>query len=96
MNRRRLGQEVAAMAECLETAGYNGLTKQGHEQFIKEMREIADELSSSYDVHLTYLKKSGKYYSEGMYTTRKEHMHQIFEEVRELTQRGELPGLVQG
>jgi len=47
-------------------------------------------------VILTYFKRSGKYYSEGKYDTEKEHMFEIFEEVRELVDQNRCPGLMKG
>ena len=50
----------------------------------------------SYRVQLTYFKPSGKYYSTGDYDTDREWMFEIFEEVRELRDAGNLPHLVKG
>lgn len=47
-------------------------------------------------VKLTYFKETGKYYSEGEYETLKEHMFEIFREVRGRKIQGCLPGLIQG
>jgi hypothetical protein len=47
-------------------------------------------------VNLTYFKQTGKYYSKGSYETDKEHLFQIFEEVRLMVQAGTLPGLCRG
>ena len=50
----------------------------------------------AYDVHLTYFKKSGKYYSIGKYTSYKQHLFEIFEEVHKLANDGKLPDLTDG
>ncbi len=50
-------------------------------------------------VQLTYFRstnRSGKYYTEGFYETEKEHMFEIWEEVREMLEKRNLPGLVAG
>jgi hypothetical protein len=52
--------------------------------------------TTTYRVHLTYFKGSGKYYSSGQYQTSHEELHQIFQEVKGLVQSGQLPGLRQG
>jgi hypothetical protein len=46
----------------------------------------------TYRVHLTYFKKSGKYYCTGEYTSNKEQLFEIWQEVRDM--KGEHPGLV--
>ncbi|HEX9987061.1 MAG TPA: hypothetical protein VGE45_01080 [Chloroflexia bacterium] len=48
------------------------------------------------EVELIYFKSSGKYYSEGQYETNREHMFQIFDEVKEMRDQGKLPGLRDG
>jgi hypothetical protein len=66
------------------------------------MHEIAltpikvKEEKGPYVVKLIYFKDSGKYYSEGEYTTELVYMHEIFDEVRQLQSNCELPGLVKG
>lgn len=47
-------------------------------------------------VSLTYFKETGKYYSEGSYETEKEHLFEIFNEVRQKVQDRILPRLVKG
>jgi len=47
-------------------------------------------------IKLTYFKRSGKYYTEGSYYSEKEYMYQIFEEVAELKENLQLPGLSSG
>lgn len=47
-------------------------------------------------VKLTYFKPSGKYYSEGEYETQKQHVFEIFEEVRARSNDGQHPGLMPG
>ena len=42
-------------------------------------------------VKLTYFKRSGKYYTDYIYETKKEHCFQIFEEVIEKRDNGTLP-----
>lgn len=46
-------------------------------------------------VHLTYFKKSGKYYFEAEYASELESDYEIYEEVRRMVSgyRGGLPGL---
>ena len=50
----------------------------------------------AHDVHLTYFKKSGKYYTEGKYTSYKQHLFEIWEEVINLRNDGNLPDLRKG
>ncbi len=50
----------------------------------------------SFTVHLTYFKKSGKYYSEGEYVSQKHDMFDIVAEVRQLLASGTHPGLRDG
>ena len=45
-------------------------------------------------VDLTYFKPSGKFYSSGTYVSNKEHMFEVFEEVRAKQIAGTLPDLV--
>ena len=47
-------------------------------------------------VKLTYFKTTGKYYSEGECETNKEHLHEIFRDIRILSDYKKLPGLVEG
>lgn len=47
-------------------------------------------------VKLTYFKLSGKYYSEGHYVTHKEHLFEIWDEVRGMQRTKNLPGLMHG
>lgn len=47
-------------------------------------------------VQLTYFKDTGKYYSKGEYETEKEHLHEIWDEVREMIRQGTRPGLIKG
>jgi len=49
-----------------------------------------------YKVKLTYFKEGGKYYSEGEYETQIEPLYEIFDEVREMHRRRQLPGLMVG
>lgn len=45
-------------------------------------------------VKLTYFKPNGKLYTGGEYDTEMEHMFQIFQEVANMVELGNLPGLV--
>ena len=47
-------------------------------------------------VKLTYFKQSGKYYSEGTYTTNRKDLGSIWYDVSLLMQDKELPGLTEG
>ncbi len=47
-------------------------------------------------VRIIYYKQTGKYYSEGFYETKKEHMFEVFDEVRLMLVSGKRPGLVDG
>lgn len=49
-----------------------------------------------YTVKLTYFKPGGKYYAEGTYETQVEPLYEIFDEVRKIHKRKELPGLMVG
>lgn len=48
----------------------------------------------SHKVEITYFKPSGKFYSEGDYTSEKEYLHEIWEEIEAMFDAGERPGLV--
>lgn len=47
-------------------------------------------------VKLTYFKPSGKYYSEGSYTTNNVGLYDIWSEVRTMQIEKDLPGLTSG
>lgn len=47
----------------------------------------------SYKVYLDYFKKSGKWYESGEYTSDKEHLFEIWDEVIDKSNTGELPNL---
>lgn len=47
-------------------------------------------------VQLTYFKLRGKFYCDGEYTTQKEHLFEIFDEVAQLSDTRQLPGLTEG
>ena len=47
-------------------------------------------------VNLIYFKDSGKYYGEGRYNTLLVNMHDIWDEVREMSKTQTLPGLIVG
>jgi len=50
----------------------------------------------AHDVQLTYFKKNGKYYSDGKYTSYKQELFEIWEEINNLKENGNLPGLSPG
>jgi hypothetical protein len=50
----------------------------------------------AYDVHLTYFRKNGKYYTDGKYVSYKQHLFEIWEEIGNLKDTGKLPGLSEG
>lgn len=47
-------------------------------------------------VQLMYFKATGKMYTGGEYETKKEHLYEIWREVRVKMNTGSLPGLVKG
>lgn len=47
-------------------------------------------------VKLNYFKPSGKWYSEGTYTTKEQFLYMIWEEIRLKMWNKELPGLSKG
>jgi len=47
----------------------------------------------AYDVHLTYFRKNGKYYTNGNYVSYKQHLFEIWEEIGNLRDTGKLPGI---
>ena len=49
-----------------------------------------------YEVKLTYFRERGKYYSDGSYTSEKEHLFEIFEEVENMAKDKKLPDLLEG
>jgi hypothetical protein len=49
-----------------------------------------------HEVNLTYFKSTGKYYSEGTFTTSKEELSEIFTQVKQFLDDGMLPGLCEG
>lgn len=48
-------------------------------------------MTIEYRVKLTYFKASGKYYSQGEYVTQRQHLFEVWEEVREMQAH---PGLI--
>lgn len=51
-----------------------------------------------WNVKLTYFKfdhQSGKYYAEGEFDSNKDHLFEIWEQVREMLNEKRLPGLVE-
>ena len=46
-----------------------------------------------YEITLEYFKESGKYYTEGVYSTDLEHVFEIVEEVKILREQNMLPGI---
>ncbi len=59
-------------------------------------KTIVMEYSGPWRVKLTYFKDTGKYYSEGEYTSNKLQLFEIFSEVRQMLASGTRPGLVDG
>lgn len=53
-------------------------------------------VTGPFEVTLTYFKRSGKYYSEGKYTSQKVSLYEIWEEIRDKLHHGDRPGLVDG
>lgn len=47
-----------------------------------------------FKVNLTYFKRTGKYYSDGFYTSDLDSLNDIWMEVNKLVDSGSLPGLV--
>lgn len=45
---------------------------------------------------LTYFRASGKFYSCGVYISKKEHLFDVWEEVATMQRQGKLPGLRDG
>ena len=50
-------------------------------------------VSLMYEIKLEYFKESGKYYTEGVYSTDLEHVFEIVEEVKLLREQSMLPGI---
>lgn len=44
-------------------------------------------------VKLQIFKRNGKWYTDGEYDTNKEHLFEIWEEIRDLMKHGKTPGL---
>lgn len=57
---------------------------------------ISKDYICSWPVRIQYFKPSGKYYSDGEYTSYQKELHDIFREVRTLFEEGIQPGLVAG
>jgi hypothetical protein len=57
---------------------------------------IVMEFMPPWKVKLTYFKTSGKFYTEGEYTSEKLHIYQIFEEIKKMLTEGNWPGLTEG
>lgn len=49
-----------------------------------------------YKVKLEYFKPSGKWYSDGVYTSNAQQIYEIIDEVREMINNNHLPGLIPG
>ena len=47
-------------------------------------------------VKLDYFKDTGKWYTEGEYETPEKSLYEIWDEVREMMDKGKLPGLIEG
>ena len=54
------------------------------------------EYTGPWRVKLEYFKSSGKFYSEGHYTSHKLQMFEIFDEVKDMLAAGRRPGLIDG
>jgi len=54
------------------------------------------EVICAWEVKLSYFKESGKYYSDGTYTSYKRQITDIFAEVKALLASGTRPGLTDG
>jgi len=63
---------------------------------LEEIDEYVEEVKATFEVKLSYFKKSGKYYSYGNYYTNHKEMFEIFEEVQQKTKSGKLPDLIEG
>lgn len=48
------------------------------------------------EIKLTYFKKSGKYYCEAGYISNKIYEFEVYDEVRQMANNGNLPGLSSG
>jgi hypothetical protein len=57
---------------------------------------ITMEYRPPFTVKITYFKKSGKYYTDGEYTTQMLQMYEIWEELQQMFDNGKRPGLVDG
>lgn len=57
---------------------------------------IAAAEPEDYRVNLEIYKPGGKFYTEGHYITKQQHMYEIFQEVREKVLTGRIPGLREG
>lgn len=53
-------------------------------------------LKTSATIKLTYFKPSGKWYTDGVFTSKLEYMYEIFDHVRDLRNTSKLPGLGSG
>lgn len=47
-------------------------------------------------IKLTYFKRTGKYYTEGSYNSKKENDFEVYSEVRHMNEKGWLPELSSG
>lgn len=66
----------------------------GQQRVTLELMDFEHEETG--EVVLTYFKTSGKYYSEGKFTTKSTRMEEIFNEVKKMQEEGNLPGLIKG
>ncbi len=55
-----------------------------------------EQVTTGYNVKLTYFKSGGKYYSSGEYQTKKKDLDDIWDEVRHMRSIRHLPGLAEG
>lgn len=78
----------------LDTSGIDPVPVESMTRNLNRLLELVtpDQLT----VQLTYFKASGKYYASGEYQTDLKPMYEIFAEVRQLRDAGDLPGLCQG
>jgi hypothetical protein len=54
---------------------------------------MGNTMANTFKVKLQYFKQSGKFYEEGEYESRLVAPHQIFDEVRELKAKCQLPNI---
>lgn len=62
----------------------------------EEERVITVTYSGPWVVKLTYFRETGKFYTEGEYTSKKLNLWEIWDELRDMLRAGKRPGLVDG